>query len=288
MQTATETMPISAVEKETVQRLNEIMQDVAIRRLHEAERDVTGTGAAASLDAIFIGYQKFMKAHAEEKQAWQRAFSTWAQATMEKAEEGALQAEGGTAEVKGQGKEEGRQECAQVGESEDVMSEILLQHKQRIIDEIPTTDEIWQLQAESWAGWCTICRVRDGRRRSHDWRDCDMYPGDRDAVGEAHGEVQTGTLSMENAANMGGFCGLCTRTRQYCWMQVRHRAGKKGCRCTAVVTESWATILAIGPQMVREWEEREGKQRGWFGSKAGPGQQRFGCRAIRRGWQVFG
>lgn len=184
------------------------------------------------------GYQAFLKEQAEDKRAWQRVFETWAQATMERVEQRASQEEGRVSDGKRPTVEGGVQKHIEAGESEEVISVVLLQHKERILDEVSSASVIWQLQAESWARRCTICRVRDGRRRSHDWRDCDTYPEDREAVRKAHGQVQTGTLSMENAGNINGTCGLCTRTRQHCWMQIKHSTAKKGCRCSVVITES--------------------------------------------------
>lgn len=246
--------------------------------------------AVQALGTLFVGYRKCVRDHQAEKERYKGMFEVWVEETMRMAEK---QGEDGDCEEPILVVDETKKEDG--GEASEVVADVLLQHKERILDEIATTDAIWDLQAELWAKKCKICRIRTGRGRIHDWRDCERFPEDREAVRKTHEDVGRGMSGVENAGQMGGgFCGGCKNSKQRCWMRFREPGVKSGkCKYSTVVTETVAAILAIGPRMVREWEEREGerdsKRRGEM-VEAGEGRvpQRFGCRAVRRVWQTFG
>ena len=67
---------------------------------------------------------------------------------------------------------------------------------------------------------------------------------------------------MNHDQELKGRCGACKILRTHYWLQIKSQADEPGCRKRAVVTESVAAILAIGPEMVEEWERREGRRRG--------------------------
>lgn len=63
----------------------------------------------------------------------------------------------------------------------------------------------------------------------------------------------------------------------------------KGCAYLAVVTESVAAILGIGPRLVKEWEQREGGPRGVQVSGGGGSlHRRYGRTGMQQVWQTFG
>jgi hypothetical protein len=96
---------------------------------------------------------------------------------------------------------------ARVGESEEVVADVMLEHKQRILEEIDSADDVWQLQADVWAGGWHICRIRDGRQRKHDWRDCTGHAEDRAAVRKAQEEMAMGKGLLSKVGQME-VCGL--------------------------------------------------------------------------------
>jgi len=105
----------------------------------------------------------------------------------------------------------------------------------------------------------------------------------------AHKEVEKGTWSVNNVEVSEGTYTECGMWGRDCWLEVKERAEKKGCRCRRVVTDSVAAILAIGPDIDCKREGREGGRRGAGRSEIEPfaGQQ-FGSIAICRVWRTFG
>ena len=113
-----------------------------------------------------------------------------------------------------------------------------------------------------WAGGCHICRIRDRRKRTHDWRDCPEHPEDRAAVRQAHEEVAIGKGLLSNTGQIGGSFCKCRRMKETCWIQLRYETKSGSYKCYTVATEVVAAIKGIGPTLFRGWEEREGGARG--------------------------
>lgn len=239
--------------------------------------------AVRSLDGLFLQYRQCVRDHETEKEKFRGMFGVWTEELMRAAEKQGIDKDEEQAVVL---------ETDGLGGGVDdsgVVAEVVLQHKQGLLEEWEWEDEVWQLQADTWAKKCTICRIRDGRRVKHDWRECTVYPQDRAAVEEAHKEVEKGILSVKHEQEMNGMCGGCGVSRTRCWLQIKDGAGKMVCKYQAVVTESVAGILGIGPEMVGEWERREGRRRGggvseghWYAG------HRFGGIAVCRIWRTFG
>jgi len=197
----------------------------------EATLGEVGWQSVAALRDIFKEYGQCVGEQEVLRKKWRGELNTWTEQAMKEVEERAAQPVEEVLKVNDQVPDTGFQKHDQVdgSDSEEVVAEVMLQHKERILDEMSSSDELWQLQPDTWVKKCKICRVREGRRRTHDWRDCTVYPEDREAVEEAHGAVVAGTLSITNAAQMGEFCKGCNRKRQFCWMQVKGNANR-GCR----------------------------------------------------------
>lgn len=179
-------------------------------------------------------------------------------------------------------------------EEEEVVLDVMLQHKQRILDEWQCPDEIWVMQAETWAGKCGICRVREGRRIRHGWRDCPAHPQDRLAVREAYTEVIV-ALEADGATHREGMflavCPGCSAPRWMCWARAKARGSKAvPCRFRGVAVESVAAILGTEARMVQEWEARRGQGRGGSrrSSEGGGEGERYGYGAMGRVWRTFG
>jgi hypothetical protein len=79
-------------------------------------------------------------------------------------------------------------------------------------------------------------------------------------VKKAHEEIAMGKGLISNAGQIRGFC-QCRRERERCWMQLRYDAAITGCKYSTVATEVMAALKGIGPRILKEWEEREGKGR---------------------------
>ena len=255
--------------------------------------------ALGSLETISDGYREWLKTHSKERRDWQLAFEVWAEMTMRGVEEQVAQPpeeEAGAdsqeynKERKGQGEKEeehatrvGNEPKENVSEAEEVISDVMLQHKQALLDEWQAADEVWELQANVWAGACVICRIRGGHRMEHDWRDCTSYPEDRGLVHTAHGDVEIGLSLAEGVEEVEGSCVLCWQPITDCWMQVKREATRQQCEYYGVIPEVVAGVLAIGPEMVGEWEDREGRRRGagveGVSDSAG---QRFGAVIVGR------
>lgn len=63
-------------------------------------------------------------------------------------------------------------------DEEEVVSDMMLGHKEALLDEWTLADEIWELQMDLWARMCVICQIRDGGQVGHDWRDCPSHAGE--------------------------------------------------------------------------------------------------------------
>ena len=201
--------------------------------------------SVAALSEILKNYGECVKEQDITRRKWCRSIDEWVEEAKRQVEEQASRPENETLEVGGQARSHG-------GESEEVVADVMLQHKERILDEVPTTDDVWYWQAELWAKRCKICRIREGVGRRHDWRVCPKYPGDCDVVRKVHMEVKIGTGMLENVGQMNGYCKGCNLMKQGCWMQLKDSAHHTGCRYKGVVTETVAAILANGLAMVRE------------------------------------
>ena len=249
------------------------------------QSDQSVVEAIRSLNGLFLQYRQCVKDHETEKQQIRGLFDVWVEEAMQIAEkqgknpdeeQGILMVSEGKDGVEGV---DGR----------DVESDIVLQHKQALLEEWELAEEVWQSQADMCAGKCTICRIRSGRHVAHDWRDCEGFSNDREAVEEAHKQVERGMLSGHSVEKLLGRCGECQAPRTECWLQIREGVEQPVCKYRGVVTEAVAGILAIGPDMVGEWEGREGRRRGAGVSDIeGFTGQRFGGVAVCRVWRAFG
>ena len=236
-----------------------------------------------ALDGLYLQYRQCVRDHQAERERFRGMFDVLTEEMMRVAEQQGTDAEEEEPMLLvTKGRDSAVDESA-------VIADVMLQHKQALLEGWVLAEEVWQLQAETWARKCGICRIREGRRVKHDWRGCPAYPQDREMVEQAHREVEQGMLSVDEEEVLEGRCGGCDMSRTSCWLEVRQRADMKGCKYHGVVTESVAAILAIGPDMVRQWEEREGRRRGAGANEvrrfAG---QRFGGMAVGRVWRTFG
>ncbi len=239
--------------------------------------------AVQSLNGLFLQYRQCVRDHKMEKEKFQGLFDVWVEETMKAAEEQGIDSDEQQPILV---VEERKEETV---DDKEVVSDVVLQHKQGLLEEWGLAEEVWQLQAETWAEGCTICRIRGGKQVSHDWRDCGAYAEDRDKVEEAHKEVEKGILSGSSVEEMYGGCEGCEGRRTDCWLQIKDGAEQTGCKYGGVVTESVAGILAIGPKMVRQWEEREGGRQGaGVEGVEGFAGVRFGGLAVCRVWRAFG
>ena len=239
-----------------------------------------------SLNGLFSEYRECVRDHQGEKKRFRGMFDVWAEEAMRAAEKQGIDPDEEQTILLVPGGQAAKEEAV---DAEDVISDVVLQHKQALLEEWESAEDIWQLQADIWVGKCTICRIRSGQHAAHDWRSCVAHTEDREAVEEAHREVERGLLSGHSVEGMIGRCGACGDLRTECWLRVRVEGIPMGCRYGGVVTESVAGILAIGPDMVREWERREGGRRGaGVSGVKGFAAQRFGGVAVCRVWRAFG
>ena len=249
-------------------------RDSTMAGMFQTQRDVVE--AVQALGALFKDYSQCVRSHQSEKEKYKGLFEIWIEETMRAAERQGLDPDG-------------ERPIVLLPEQEEVVSDVVLQHKQGLLDEWVAAEDVWELQAETWARKCVICRIREGRRVKHDWRECPSYPEDRERVEKAHQEVEKGILSVDGAEELEGRCGECLQSKTRCWLQIKSGVDKKGCKQRGVVTESVSGILAIGPDMVREWEEREGRRKGaGVEGVAAFAGLRYGAIAACRAWRTFG
>lgn len=234
---------------------------------------------------IMKGFDRWAREQKEVKERWRQRIAASVEEMMKQAEEGKW-----LTEEEAEKSEPEQWIVKQVaGERVDVVEVVILQHKQALLGEWESAVDVWAMQAETWAGKCAICRIRKGSRIKHDWRECPTYEDECAKVEVAHAEMEGGVLSIDSLARFEGRCPGCTNARDSCWLQIRHTADKSCCRFAGVVTESAAAIMALGPEMVEEWERREGRRRG-----AGTTgiekftQQRFGGLDVGSLWRTFG
>ena len=73
-------------------------------------------------------------------------------------------------------------------------------------------------------------------------------------------------------------------------MQLREGPAAKGCKDAAVATEVMAALRGVGPTMIKEWEDREGRVRGqgWRDERREDAGRGSGARAIAKGWRLWG
>lgn len=94
-------------------------------------------------------------------------------------------------------------------ENEDVIFDVLLCHKQRILDEWNEPLDRWKMQAELWVEACPICRIHDGIWVGRDWRECTKYRMDVDSVRRAYvGVLNNSRLWTRKDCNCNGCSGL--------------------------------------------------------------------------------
>lgn len=60
-------------------------------------------------------------------------------------------------------------------EREETVEEVVLQHKEGIIESMGHDEGVIRMQLELWGGFCMICRTEEGEWREHDWRECPWY-----------------------------------------------------------------------------------------------------------------
>lgn len=102
------------------------------------------------------------------------------------------------------------------GETLETAEEVILHHKQALLGEWDSAVDVWAMQAETWAGKCTICRIRKGSRVKHNWRECPLYEEECARVEAAHTEMEGGMLSIDSVARFEGSCPGCTISRDSC------------------------------------------------------------------------
>lgn len=252
------------------------------------DRTRTRQNASAGTENVYDimkEYDRWAKEQNEAKERWRQRIVASVEQMMKQAEEGRWLTEHEAEQVDRE--QTAVEEVA--GERLAVAEDVILQHKQSLLDEWETAEDVWAMQAETWAGKCTICRIRKGARVKHDWRECPVHGGDVARVELAHTEVEKGVLSIESGAHLEGQCPECQRLRNECWMQVRHPTSADCCRYAGVVTESVAAIMAIGPEMVEAWQSREGRRRGAGVTGVETFTQlRFGALDVGRLWRTFG
>lgn len=171
-------------------------------------------------------------------------------------------------------------------ENEDVIFDVLLCHKQRILDEWDEPSDRWNMQAESWVEACSICRIHDGIWAEHDWRECTKYPPDVESVRRAYVGVvnNSGLWTRKDCKGFNGWCGQCGRGKIECWVE----SSKDACRLGGVVAESVAAILGTRTWYVNEWEAREGRERGGSWRERRCEGERYGFTEAGRVWRTFG
>lgn len=171
-------------------------------------------------------------------------------------------------------------------ESEDVIFDVLLCHKQRILDEWDEPSDIWKMQAESWVEACPICRIHDGIWAGHDWRECTKYRPDVESVCRAYAGVvkHSRSWTSKDCKGFSGWCGQCRRGKIECWVE----SSKDACRFGGVVAESVAAMLGTRTWYVNEWEAREGRGRGWLWRERRCEAERYGFAEAGRVWRTFG
>jgi hypothetical protein len=171
-------------------------------------------------------------------------------------------------------------------ESEDVIFDVLLCHKQRILDDWDEPSDRWKMQAESWVEACPICRIHDGIWAGHDWRECTKYPPDVESVRRAYVGVVNHSRSWtsKDCKGFSGWCGQCGRGKIECWVE----SSKDACRFGGVVAESVAAMLGTRTWYVNEWEAREGRERGGSWRESRCEVERYGFAEAGRVWRTFG
>lgn len=171
-------------------------------------------------------------------------------------------------------------------ENEDVIFDVLLCHKQRIMDEWDEPSDRWKMQAESWAEACPICRIHDGIWAGHDWRECTHYPTDVGSVRRAYVGVvnNSGLWTHKDLKGFNGWCDQCQRGKIECWVE----SSKNSCRFGGVVAESVAAILGTRTWYVNDWEAREGRERGGSWKERRYEGERYGYTEAGRVWRTFG
>lgn len=56
------------------------------------------------------------------------------------------------------------------GDLREVIDDVVLQHKQALLEEWESAERMRDMQVETWVGGCTICRIRGGQHLEHNWR----------------------------------------------------------------------------------------------------------------------
>lgn len=167
------------------------------------------------------------------------------------------------------------------------MSDILKQHKERILDEWVEPDDIWTMQAGAWAGACAVYVgfTKAGARGKIGGIVLSTERSWRKSTGRGRGKDGVDINVGRRERGFAGFCEGRSRERMDCWVLGEGRKGGEGvvgvCRFEGVVRESVAAILGTDARIVRDWEEREGRGRGGVpGERVDKG--RYGDKAAGR------
>lgn len=179
-------------------------------------------------------------------------------------------------------------------EREEVLEEVVRQHKEETVEAMGRTQWVVGMQLALWGEYCAICRVRDGGWRMHDWRECAFaWEYERTQMRETIEGIRTSRADWERQGLVQR-CHACPQTQEDCWLWSVKGSSKNpreaACRFRGVMIESVAAILVLGGKRVEAWEDRGGRLEG---QAAEPGQEegskgRLGRRAVGRVWQRFG
>ena len=194
-----------------------------------------------------------------------------------------------------------RQAWAPMAESDETMARVMAEHKDGAAEAFSGDEKILHMQAETWAAGCMICRAKDRTasggpkigEREHDWRTCRRHAEDIAAVRVAVEGVLGHRTEWENWPGPTGLpCVECGVPREDCWLRGDagrvFRRGVGECKLRGVMAESVGVLLAVGPERLRDWENRGGRPLGGGDRTETDGVDRFGYRAVGRVWQRWG
>lgn len=239
------------------------------------------------LDAVLSAYHGWVERHRRDDEQWGRVIETLRARAKEKGDVEKDQRCPGTVGVevvKAATRSESQQaDQAQGGRRCEIDEG--LRWKLRSLGEWNMGGELLDMHAEIWADVCPICRIRRGESRSHDWRSCPEGAADVAAVREVREGMEDALAKAEVSVPslaIVGSCPSCDMSKRMCWMAA-HKPPAVAlftqCRFRTVVTEGVAAMMAIGPAMVRDWEEREGGVM--------DDGDRYGYHAVFKMWKTF-
>lgn len=254
----------------------------------EVEPETTGKSKneGVGFAAVASAYRAWVKHQHDEGEGWRRILKSSGPEMLQAMEEHQALIDAQRTDSQRILRDFDKTKMSRFNESEEVMSDFLTHHKQKILDEWEEPDDIWTMQAELWAETCTICRVRDGVWAKHDWRECGEHQEDVEAVEEAYDGIveHLGSWTGKAQAGFGGRCANCGSGRIWCWVNPDARC----CRFEGVVLESVAAMLGTSQEVVAKCEERKGRGRGGPLGEQRSNEARYGFTEAGRVWRTFG